>query len=72
MNHWVEISRTVSFFLVVFIGLCGLSIAAFHVLDRVITIIAKAIGLWPFLRKAVWEYAQSLNAKEKLRDHDAR
>jgi hypothetical protein len=63
MNHWIELARSASFLAVIVIGLCGLSIVAFNLLDRVITMIAKAIGLWPFLMDAVWKYARRQNEK---------
>lgn len=65
MSRLLELARQCSFLLAALIGLCALSIYAFHLLDRILTGIAKWIGLWPFLTEPIWKYARSRDAKDR-------
>ncbi|HVW10971.1 MAG TPA: hypothetical protein VHC90_20435 [Bryobacteraceae bacterium] len=68
----LELARNGSFGLVILIGLCGLSLLALHLLDKVISGVLRWIGFWPFLTDAVWKYAKSRSEKDARKSGDGR
>jgi len=65
MTHIIQVAHDVSFLLCCIIGLMVLAVAAFLVLDRIVTRLIQYIGLWPYITDAIWKYCRERREREE-------